>query len=71
VIVALGDSTADGAHSTVGTNHRWPDHLAIRLQSNKKTSHIAILNEGISGNRIRFNGHGPSAFSRLDRDVIG
>jgi lysophospholipase L1-like esterase len=69
-IIAFGDSITDGAHSTVGTNHRWPDYLAARLQANKKTSHIAVVNEGIGGNRILFNGHGPSAASREDRDVI-
>lgn len=70
-IVALGDSITDGAYSTPGANHRWPDYLAIRLQANKKTSHLSVVNEGIGGNRVLFNGHGPSAASRLDRDVIG
>jgi lysophospholipase L1-like esterase len=70
-IVALGDSITDGAHATVDANHRWPDDLAARLIANRKTSHIAIVNQGIGGNRILFNGHGPSAASRLDRDVIG
>lgn len=69
-IVALGDSITDGAHATVNANHRWPDFLAIRLQTTRKTKHAAIANEGIGGNRILFDGHGPSAASRIDRDVI-
>lgn len=69
-IVTLGDSITDGAHATIDANHRWPDYLAIRLQAAKKTKHAAIANEGIGGNRILFDGHGPSAASRIDRDVI-
>lgn len=69
-IITLGDSITDGAHATVDANHRWPDYLAIRLQANKTTKHIALANEGIGGNRILFDGHGPSAASRVDRDVI-
>jgi lysophospholipase L1-like esterase len=69
-IVALGDSITDGAHSTVGANHRWPDYLAARLQANSKTAHLSIINEGFGGNRILFNGHGPSAAARFDRDVL-
>ena len=30
-IAALGESTTDGAQSTVDANHRWPDYLARRL----------------------------------------
>jgi lysophospholipase L1-like esterase len=32
-IVALGDSITDGANTTLDTNHRWPDLLALRLQT--------------------------------------
>lgn len=69
-IVAFGDSITDGAHATVGANHRWPDYLAARLQADPKTSHLSVVNEGIGGNRILFNGHGPSAAARFDRDVL-
>lgn len=69
-IVVLGDSITDGVGSTVGTNHRWTDYLAARLQENRKTKHLSVLNQGIGGNRILFYGHGPSAASRFDRDVI-
>jgi lysophospholipase L1-like esterase len=32
-IVALGDSITDGANTTIDTNRRWPDLLALRLQT--------------------------------------
>jgi len=69
-IVAFGDSITDGAHSTRDANARWPDVLARRLQANKKTSALGVLNEGIGGNRILYDHTGPSALARFDRDVI-
>jgi lysophospholipase L1-like esterase len=32
-VVALGDSITDGASTAVDANHRWPDLLALRLQT--------------------------------------
>ena len=69
-IVTLGDSITDGAKSVPDANHRWPDYLAARLQADKKTAHIAVLNQGISGNRIFEDGAGPNALARYDRDVL-
>lgn len=69
-IVTLGDSITDGALSTVDANRRWPDVLAERLQADKKTAHLSVLNEGISGNRLLHERAGPSALNRFDRDVI-
>ncbi len=69
-IVAFGDSITDGAHSTRDANSRWPDYLAQRLQADKKTSHLGVLNEGIGGNRVLHDNTGPSALARFDRDVI-
>lgn len=34
-IVALGDSITDGAVTTIDANHRWPDLLALRLQTTR------------------------------------
>ena len=34
-IVALGDSITDGSNTTIDTNHRWPDLLALRLQTSR------------------------------------
>jgi lysophospholipase L1-like esterase len=69
-IVTFGDSITDGAHSTPSTNARWPDVLARRLHDNKKTANLAILNQGIGGNRILHDNSGPNALARFDRDVI-
>jgi lysophospholipase L1-like esterase len=67
-IVAFGDSITDGDRSTPDTNSRWPDELARRLVSQHST--IAVLNEGIAGNRLLKDGFGPNALSRFDRDVL-
>jgi len=69
-IVCFGDSITDGAHSTPNTNRRWPDLLAQRLQSDPKTAHLSVLNEGISGNRLLHDVAGPNALARFDRDVL-
>jgi len=70
-IVAFGDSITDGATSTVNANKSWPSQLAERLAANSATANIAILNEGISGNRILRDGTGSNALARFDRDVLG
>ena len=70
-IVALGDSITDGAKSTTNKNGRWPDALARRLQQDKHTAQIGVINEGIGGNRLLHDGSGPNALARFDRDVLG
>ena len=69
-IVTLGDSITDGAMSTPNTDRMWPARLAARLQANKATANIAVVNEGISGNRILQDGSGVAALARLDHDVL-
>jgi lysophospholipase L1-like esterase len=69
-IVALGDSITDGLHSTTDANQRWPDRLAERLRLRKSGSKVAVLNAGISGNRILHDTEGTNASARLDRDVL-
>jgi lysophospholipase L1-like esterase len=69
-IVTFGDSITDGAHSTRDANARWPDVLARRLQANKKTANLGVLNQGIGGNRVLHDTTGPSALARFDRDVL-
>lgn len=68
-IVTLGDSVTDGFGSTPDTNRRWPNLLAERLQS-AGGSRLAVLNAGISGNRILHDFVGANALARLDRDVL-
>lgn len=65
VVVCLGDSiTAAG----------WPERTADRLRS----ASIAVVNRGIPGNRLRFDGSGPmggffgrAGQDRFDTDVLG
>jgi lysophospholipase L1-like esterase len=69
-VVAFGDSITDGAYSTLDANLRWPDVLATRLHADKHTAHLAVVNQGFGGNRILYDGSGPSALARFDRDVL-
>ena len=76
-VVAFGDSITDGANSTAGANHRWPDLLAARLQQRADLRTLGVLNEGIIGNRILHpteaqsgNLFGPAGLARFDRDVL-
>ena len=69
-IVTFGDSITDGTRSTPNTDSSWPSFLAARLASNPATSRIAVLNEGISGNRILRDGIGPAGLARFGRDVV-
>ena len=69
-IVAFGDSITDGAWATLNENKRWPDVLARRLQADKHTADLGVLNLGIGGNRVLHDNTGPSALARFDRDVL-
>ncbi len=69
-IVTLGDSVTDGFGSTPDMNQRWPNLLAERLQPHWRGSGVAVLNAGISGNRVLHDFVGTSAAARLDRDVL-
>jgi lysophospholipase L1-like esterase len=76
-IVALGNSITDGSVTTVDANRRWPDLLALRLQTTRDrfNSALGIVNRGIGGNRLlRDPGEQPlfgrAALARFDRDVL-
>lgn len=82
-VVTLGDSITDGAITTVDANHRWPDFLARRLQAREDLADVGVLNKGIGGNRLLWDGRtiagpfqgigplfGESALRRFDRDVL-
>jgi lysophospholipase L1-like esterase len=69
-VVILGDSITDGHGATTNGNDRWPDVLAARMQAEKSTRGMGVLNEGIGGNRLLLDGLGPNALARFDRDVI-
>jgi lysophospholipase L1-like esterase len=66
-VVALGDSITDGNGSTPSADRRWPDALADRLAARG----VAVLNAGISGNRLLRDGMGHSGLARAARDVFG
>ncbi len=74
VVVAFGDSITDGNGSTIGADRRYPDVLAERLIAASGGSAVAVVNAGISGNRILADGLAPnmgrSALARFDRDVL-
>ena len=69
-VVTLGDSITDGYQSTVDANKRWPNRLAERLAAQKGGSKVAVLNAGITGNRVLHDKDGSNALARLDRDVL-
>ncbi len=69
-IVTLGDSITDGYQSTPDANKRWPNRLAERLHAQKGGSKVAVLNAGITGNRLLHDMDGSNALARLDRDVL-
>ncbi len=68
--VTFGDSITDGVGAKQGEYSDWPDLLANRLATGASTPTLAVVNEGIGGNRILHDGAGVSALARLDRDVL-
>jgi lysophospholipase L1-like esterase len=69
-IVAFGDSITDGYATTTDTNRAWPALLAARLNGDRRTRHVAVVNQGISGNQVLRHGAGVSMLARFDRDVL-
>ncbi|WP_207931053.1 SGNH/GDSL hydrolase family protein [Streptomyces sp. 8K308] len=75
-IAVLGDSLTDGITSMVGANRRWTDLLAERLRTEADAPQLAVLNQGISGNRLLLDGdltrqyNGASGLRRLGLDVV-
>lgn len=69
-VAILGDSLTDGRGSTTNGNDRWPDQLFTRLRSIPDTSGVAVLNQGLGGNRVLNDGLGPNVLARVDRDVL-
>jgi len=69
-IVALGDSLTDANISTIDAFCRWPDQLSRRLQARAAGRPMAIMNQGLGGNRILHDVRGDSGLRRFDRDVL-
>ena len=74
LVVAFGDSIVDGDGSTVDADHNWPSDLIRRLGKTPEGARVAVVNEGIAGNRLLDDGSsfglGVSALARFDRDVL-
>jgi lysophospholipase L1-like esterase len=80
LIVAFGDSVTDGDGSTADADRNWPSDLIRRLGKLLEGSKVAVVNEGIAGNRLLSDGFavgagfavdfGVSALARFDRDVL-
>jgi len=73
-IVAFGDSITDGVGSHAGSDDRWPNYLARRLEAAYGDRAPGVVDEGISGNRVLTTsacGGGPSALARFSRDALG
>ena len=70
VVVAFGDSITDGTFSTVNGYDRWPNVMSRKLHD-ALGDKVSVVNEAIAGNAVAGTLAGPSAVSRLDRDVLG
>jgi lysophospholipase L1-like esterase len=69
-VVTLGDSLTDGNISTIDAFCRWPDQLARRLAQRRGGRPVAVMNQGLGGNRILHDIRGDSGLRRFDRDVL-
>jgi len=73
-VVALGDSITAGFQFGPTPNVSWPALLAPRLLAASPSCQMAVVNAGISGNRLTESGGtfgtSPSALRRMRRDVL-
>ncbi len=71
-VVAFGDSITDVGHSEVDSNARWPNYLSRRLNAVLGNKAPAVVNAGISGNRVLSDStcFGQSAIARFHRDAL-
>jgi lysophospholipase L1-like esterase len=69
-IVALGDSLTDANIATHDGHHSWPSQLARRLIARQAGRPMAVMNQGLGGNRILHDIRGDSGLRRFDRDVL-
>jgi lysophospholipase L1-like esterase len=69
-VVALGDSLTDANIATHDGHHSWPSQLARRLAARASGRAMAVMNQGLGGNRILHDVRGDSGLRRFDRDVL-
>jgi lysophospholipase L1-like esterase len=77
LVVAFGDSITDGDQSTLDADHNWPSDLIRRLRNSPEGSNVAVVNEGIAGNRLlgdcfmaSVGCFGVSALARFEKDAL-
>jgi len=77
VVVAFGDSVTDGDRSTVDADRNWPNDLVRRFGGKGGRPEVAVVNEGIAGNRllsdcflVNVGCFGVSALARFERDAL-
>jgi lysophospholipase L1-like esterase len=72
LVVAFGDSISDGDGSTVDADNNYPNNLIRRIAKTSNGSTLAVVNEGIVGNRLLRDTEifGASALARFDRDAL-
>ena len=77
LVVAFGDSVTDGDGSTMEADHNWPSDLIRRLAQTPEGLNVAVVNEGVVGNRLLSDCFIPSigclsvsALARFDRDAL-
>ena len=69
-IVAFGDSLTDGNIASHDVYANWPSQLSRRLQARRDGRPMAVMNQGLGGNRILHDMRGDSGLRRFDRDVL-
>ena len=72
-IATVGDSITDGWGSTLSANQRWPNHFARLLHGNDTVPDFAVVNGGISGNRVTTEASpvfGQNLQARFERHVL-
>ena len=74
LVAAFGDSITEGVGSTSGADRGWPSDLVRRLIGQGGEPNLAVVNEGVAGNRLLADGPvgslGISGLARLDRDGL-
>jgi lysophospholipase L1-like esterase len=77
LVVAFGDSLTDGDGSTPEADRNWPSDLIRRVQTTADASKLAVVNEGIAGNRllkdcflVKLGCFATSGVTRFDRDAL-
>uniref|UniRef100_A0A0W0EZK5 SGNH hydrolase-type esterase domain-containing protein n=1 Tax=Moniliophthora roreri TaxID=221103 RepID=A0A0W0EZK5_MONRR len=73
VLVTVGDSITDGVGSITDKNTRSGQNLVLshmQNSSNPTLQSVAVINQAAVGNRVLADIQGPSALSRIERDVL-